>query len=159
MAGRLDPNAQPGMDRGIKSYGTLDADIIIANAPDPVFVSDLGRGHTLRFPVPIRFSPVTLVRELRGASHVMVRSSSTAGDTRPSLKEITHRAMAEAERQAIRLALQGHAWEQEPGGPTPPSGLQNPARQDEAVWHRGQSVPNVLTSSRQSRPGIPCLPS
>src|SRR5881392_4190359 len=27
--------------RGVKSYGTLDADIIIANAPDPVFVSDL----------------------------------------------------------------------------------------------------------------------
>src|SRR6266446_2228562 len=27
--------------RSVKSYGTLDADIIIANAPDPVFVSDL----------------------------------------------------------------------------------------------------------------------
>src|ERR1700704_3297517 len=27
--------------RNVKSYGTLDADIIIANAPDPVFVSDL----------------------------------------------------------------------------------------------------------------------
>src|SRR5438876_734107 len=27
--------------RDVKSYGTLDADIIIANAPDPVFVSDL----------------------------------------------------------------------------------------------------------------------
>ena len=45
MAGRLDTNGQSGMvrddGRGIKSYGTLDADIIIANAPDPVFVSDL----------------------------------------------------------------------------------------------------------------------
>src|ERR1700730_14649782 len=45
MAGRLEPDAHPGMvkgdGRGIKSYGTLDADIIIANAPDPVFVSDL----------------------------------------------------------------------------------------------------------------------
>jgi DNA-binding NtrC family response regulator len=49
---------------------------------------------------------VPLVRELRGFSHVMVRSSSTGRDTRPSLKEITDRAMAEAERQAIRLALQ-----------------------------------------------------
>src|SRR5437764_272653 len=27
--------------RDVRSYGTLDADIIIANAPDPVFVSDL----------------------------------------------------------------------------------------------------------------------
>jgi DNA-binding NtrC family response regulator len=43
---------------------------------------------------------------LRVFSHVMVRSSIAGRDTRPSLKEITHRAMAEAERQAIRLALQ-----------------------------------------------------
>jgi PAS domain-containing protein len=27
--------------RGLKSHGSLAADIIIANAPDPVFVSDL----------------------------------------------------------------------------------------------------------------------
>src|SRR5207245_11521521 len=27
--------------KGVKSYGSLDANIIIANAPDPVFVSDL----------------------------------------------------------------------------------------------------------------------
>src|SRR5437867_3394863 len=30
-----------GADRGAKWHGSLDADIIIANAPDPVFVSDL----------------------------------------------------------------------------------------------------------------------
>jgi len=30
-----------GDGRGLKSHGFLDADIIIANAPDPVFVSDL----------------------------------------------------------------------------------------------------------------------
>src|SRR4030088_2761416 len=30
-----------GDGRGLKSHGSLDADIIIANAPDPVFVSDL----------------------------------------------------------------------------------------------------------------------
>jgi len=30
-----------GDGRSLKSYGSLDADIIIANAPDPVFVSDL----------------------------------------------------------------------------------------------------------------------
>src|SRR6266568_8044294 len=45
MAGRLEtgagPNIVKGDMRGVKSYGTLDADIIIANAPDPVFVSDL----------------------------------------------------------------------------------------------------------------------
>src|SRR5947207_2130140 len=45
MAGRLGTDTQPhrvkGDMRGVKSYGTLDADIIIANAPDPVFVSDL----------------------------------------------------------------------------------------------------------------------
>src|SRR5438093_9161261 len=45
MAGRLETHTHAGMVkgdvRGVKSYGTLDADIIIANAPDPVFVSDL----------------------------------------------------------------------------------------------------------------------
>src|SRR5947208_5600696 len=45
MAGRLGTDTQPhrvkGNVMGVKSYGTLDADIIIANAPDPVFVSDL----------------------------------------------------------------------------------------------------------------------
>src|SRR2546427_11798700 len=30
-----------GDSRGLKSHGSLDANIIIANAPDPVFVSDL----------------------------------------------------------------------------------------------------------------------
>src|SRR5438094_80983 len=30
-----------GADQGAKWHGSLDADIIIANAPDPVFVSDL----------------------------------------------------------------------------------------------------------------------
>src|SRR5207245_10656485 len=30
-----------GDGKGVKSHGSLDADIIIANAPDPVFVSDL----------------------------------------------------------------------------------------------------------------------
>jgi DNA-binding NtrC family response regulator len=46
-----------------------------------------------------------VVRELR-AFHVMQRSSVTGSETPPSLREITHRATAEAERQAIRLALQ-----------------------------------------------------
>jgi PAS domain S-box-containing protein len=45
MAGRFETGARPGMAKGdirdVRSYGTLDADIIIANAPDPVFVSDL----------------------------------------------------------------------------------------------------------------------
>src|SRR3989442_1276943 len=45
MAGPLETNTQRDMVkgdvRGVKSYGTLDADIIIANAPDAVFVSDL----------------------------------------------------------------------------------------------------------------------
>src|SRR5256886_309008 len=35
------PDIVEGNVMGVKSYGTLDADIIIANAPDPVFVSDL----------------------------------------------------------------------------------------------------------------------
>src|SRR5437879_13573666 len=30
-----------GDGRGVKTHGALDANIIIANAPDPVFVSDL----------------------------------------------------------------------------------------------------------------------
>src|SRR5438477_75545 len=35
------PGAVRSADRGAKWHGSLDADIIIANAPDPVFVSDL----------------------------------------------------------------------------------------------------------------------
>ncbi|PYN15310.1 MAG: histidine kinase, partial [Candidatus Rokuibacteriota bacterium] len=45
MAGRLELGTQgdavEGDTRSVKSRGSLDADIIIANAPDPVFVSDL----------------------------------------------------------------------------------------------------------------------
>ena len=47
-----------------------------------------------------------MVRKLRAFSHIMVRSGSPGSETRPSLREITNRATAEAERQAIRLALQ-----------------------------------------------------
>src|SRR5712692_555695 len=36
-----EPDMAKGNDRGAKWHGSLDADIIIANAPDPVFVSDL----------------------------------------------------------------------------------------------------------------------
>jgi two-component system response regulator HydG len=36
----------------------------------------------------------------------MARSGTTRTDTRPSLREIADRAVAEAERQAIRVALQ-----------------------------------------------------
>src|SRR5207245_2889736 len=35
------PEIDKGHDGGAKWHGSLDADIIIANAPDPVFVSDL----------------------------------------------------------------------------------------------------------------------
>src|SRR2546427_597592 len=49
MEGRMARQAELGMQRGMvesagtraKSRGSLEADIIIANAPDPVFVSDL----------------------------------------------------------------------------------------------------------------------
>src|SRR5690348_16920241 len=45
MARQADLRTQGGMvggeARGVKSRGSLEADIIIANAPDPVFVSDL----------------------------------------------------------------------------------------------------------------------
>src|ERR1700758_177584 len=45
MTKRQKLRAQPPMidrdGRDLKSHGSLDADIIIANAPDPVFVSDL----------------------------------------------------------------------------------------------------------------------
>src|SRR5467141_421022 len=45
MAERQELGTQPatieGDGRELKSYGSLDANIIIANAPDPVFVSDL----------------------------------------------------------------------------------------------------------------------
>src|SRR5712691_365880 len=45
MTRRQELGTQPatieGDSRDLKSIGSLDADIIIANAPDPVFVSDL----------------------------------------------------------------------------------------------------------------------
>src|SRR2546425_1151377 len=45
MAGRPELRTQSdvvaGDSRGVKSHGSLDADIIIKNAPDAVFVSDL----------------------------------------------------------------------------------------------------------------------
>src|SRR2546425_1250827 len=45
MARRQELGTQPatieGDSRDLKSHGSLDANIIIANAPDPVFVSDL----------------------------------------------------------------------------------------------------------------------
>src|SRR4051812_47183108 len=45
MAGQQELSARGGVieaqDRAMKSRGSLEADIIIANAPDPVFVSDL----------------------------------------------------------------------------------------------------------------------
>jgi PAS domain S-box-containing protein len=45
MAGQQELSARGGVlearDRSMKSRGSLEADIIIANAPDPVFVSDL----------------------------------------------------------------------------------------------------------------------
>src|SRR5437588_8685353 len=51
MARRLELGMQRGVveadGRGVKSRGSLNADIIIANAPDPVFVSDL-EGKILR---------------------------------------------------------------------------------------------------------------
>jgi len=37
----VQPRLVEGDGKGVKSYGSLDANIIIANAPDPVFVSDL----------------------------------------------------------------------------------------------------------------------
>src|SRR2546428_22017 len=38
---RTQPAMKEGDSRGLKSSGSLDADTIIAHAPDPVFVSDL----------------------------------------------------------------------------------------------------------------------
>ena len=46
-----------------------------------------------------------MVRELRESSGTMVPSRDRKKEQRPSLKEIATRAAAEAERQAIRLAL------------------------------------------------------
>src|SRR5436309_1391250 len=43
----MQPRLVEGDGKGVKSYGSLDANIIIANAPDPVFVSDL-EGKILR---------------------------------------------------------------------------------------------------------------
>src|SRR5438093_409834 len=43
----VQPRLVEGDGKGVKSYGSLDANIIIANAPDPVFVSAL-EGKTLQ---------------------------------------------------------------------------------------------------------------
>src|SRR5438552_15089814 len=37
----VQPRLVEGDGKGVKSYGSLDANILIKNAPDPVFVSDL----------------------------------------------------------------------------------------------------------------------
>ena len=47
-----------------------------------------------------------MVRELRESRGTMVPSRDRKKEMRPSLKEIAGRATAEAERQAIRVALQ-----------------------------------------------------
>jgi len=46
-----------------------------------------------------------MVRELRESRGTMVPSRDVKKEMRPSLKEVATRAAAEAERQAIRLAL------------------------------------------------------
>src|SRR5947209_1527345 len=43
------------------------------------------------------------------------------------------------------LGPSSHAGEQERGGAAPPGGLQDPARQDQAVRHFRRTVPAVLT--------------
>ena len=41
MLDKVAPSATTSQQPGSKSLGSLDADIIIKNAPDPIFISDL----------------------------------------------------------------------------------------------------------------------
>src|SRR5439155_12806451 len=51
--------------------------------------------------------------------------------------------------------LASHAGEQERGGATPPSGLQDPTPQDKALRYRGRSVPGVVTGSQPAMASAP----
>ena len=91
------------------------------------------------------------VRDLGGLICATMRSGDRRRkEVRPSLKEIADRAAAEAERQAICLALHATAGEQERGSSAPPGGLQDLAPQDEALQYRGRGISGVVTRAEIS---------
>jgi len=85
-----------------------------------------------------------MVRELRGIGNGEIERRATrrvavlpAGDRGPGGRG--SRAAGDP------LGPARHAGEQEPGGAAPAGGLQDPAREDQAVRHFRGTVPAVLT--------------
>src|SRR5438874_1633264 len=107
MAGRLELGTHPGVvegdGRGVKSGGSLDADIIIANAPDPVFVSDL-EGKILQANDAVSqllgFRPDELIEQ----SLSRIISSAETREFLAALREVVERGVTRNERLSPRSA-------------------------------------------------------
>src|SRR3989441_1148314 len=100
MTTRLELSTQPGVvegdTRAVKSRGSLDAGIIIANAPDPVFVSDL-EGKILQ--------ANDAVSQLLGFRQDEVLEQALARFSRPEeIRELTAALNEEVERGVTRNA-------------------------------------------------------
>src|SRR3989442_999352 len=107
MARRLELGMQRGVveadGRGVKSRSSLDADIIIANAPDPVFVSDL-EGKILR--ANDASSELLGVRqgEARGQSLPCLNSPEETREFTAALREVVARGVTRNARLNPRSA-------------------------------------------------------
>src|SRR5256884_691529 len=86
------PEIAKGHDGGAKWHGSLDADIIIANAPDPVFVSDL-EGKILQANDAV--SQLLGFRQENGSEQwrARVMISEVAGALKKELREVVERGV------------------------------------------------------------------
>src|SRR5438552_13158459 len=76
--------------RGVKSRGSLEADIIIANAPDPVFVSDL-EGKILQANDAVsQLLGLDQEGELEHSRSRIIRPAD-ARELKPALREVVER--------------------------------------------------------------------
>src|SRR5437764_10042733 len=99
----VQPRLVEGDGKGVKSYGSLDANIIIANAPDPVFVSDL-EGKILQandavFPL-LGFRPDELIEQ----SLSRIISSDETREFLAALREVVERGVTRNARLNPRSA-------------------------------------------------------
>src|SRR5437764_1050193 len=99
----VQPRLVEGDGKGVKSYGSLDANIIIANAPDPVFVSDL-EGKILQandavFPV-LGFRPDELIEQ----SLSRIISPDETREFLAALREVVERGVTRNARLNPRSA-------------------------------------------------------
>src|SRR5437667_164510 len=99
----VQPRLVEGDGKGVKSYGSLDANIIIANAPDPVFVSDL-EGKILQANDAVfallGFRPDELIEQ----SLSRIISSDETQGIRPDLRHVVERGVTRNARLNPRSA-------------------------------------------------------